>query len=155
MKKYATLLLLLFPISAMAENEVATPYSQLSGKQREYYAKVFNYVMDNVKEDQAFNWDAKTGKGTITAGKEYISKSKSLCRDFTETYEIGEKKGEIKASACKRDGNNGWCRITDENPHTCALEEPKGFIDSVTQDVDSALGKGNEMIRNTKDWWHR
>lgn len=145
----------MFSSYSFAEEQVATPYELLTDKQRAYYVKVFNYVMDNIKSEQSFDWDARTGKGSIRVGEEYASKSKSLCRDFTETYEIGDKKGEIKGSACKRDNGNGWCRITGSNPHTCSLEEPQGFIDSVTSDVDNALGKGNEIIRNTKDWWRR
>ncbi len=149
------LFLLLLPSEVFAENKNLTPNSELAGKQHIYYINVFNYVMDNIKAGESFHWDAGTGKGDIKVGEEYVSKSKAICRDFTETFEINNQTGKSNGAACKRDNSKSWCRLKDEDAHTCALEEPEGMTDKIIDGVENTLGKGNEMIRNTKDWWNR
>ncbi len=155
MKKIIVLILLFFPVLAVAEEKSINPAKELTGNQREYYVKIFNYVMEHVKPPEAFNWNSSVAKGNIKAGEEYLSKSKAQCRDFTETFEISGQLGRSEGTACKRDGNNGWCRISGENPRTCALENPEGITDKIMNDVDSVLGKSSEMMRNAKDWWGR
>lgn len=156
MKKFLLcLFFLLLPINVWAIVTNAAPTSKLDGKQRDYYLRVFNYVMDNIKNDEPYHWESNKEKGDIRVGEEYISKSKSLCRNFTETFVIDNQSGKSEGAACKRDGNNGWCRLKNTDAHTCALEEPEGFTDNLINDAEGVLGKGNEMIRNTKDWWNR
>lgn len=149
------LFFLLLPINVWAVESNTTPSDELEGKQRDYYLRVFNYTMDNSKDNKAYHWETGAAKGDIRVSKEYISKSKSLCRNFTETFKIDGQVGKSEGAACKRDGNNGWCRLKHEDAHTCALEEPQGVADKLMNDAEGALGKGNEMIRNTKDWWNR
>ncbi len=156
MKKiFYFLFLLLLPVHVFAASKNLTPNSGLTGKQQLYYINVFNYVMDNIKVGESFHWDAGTGKGDIKVGEEYVSKSKAICRDFTETFEINNEAGKSQGAACKRDNNNGWCRLKNEDAHTCLLEEPAGITDKIIDSVEDTLGKSNEMIRNTKDWWNR
>lgn len=111
--------------------------------------------MENVKEGNSFKWNVSVGNGEIFVGKIYLSKSKSMCRDFKEIFAIGENKGKIEGVSCKRDGNNGWCRLKKENAHTCALEEPQGFFDQITNDFESTVNQSSEWWRGTKDWWYR
>ena len=145
---------MLLSSQVFAENKKSTPYSDLTGKQRAYYINVFNYVMDNIKADESFHWDAGTGKGDIKVGKDYISKSKAVCRDFTETFEINNELGKSNGVACRRDNGNSWCRLKKEDAHTCVLEEPQGITDKIINNVESTLGQGDEIIRNSKDWWN-
>ncbi len=155
MKALFILLILSLPFQAMARGSYLNPSTELSGKQREYYIKTFNYAMNNVKDEKPYQWKVGTAKGEIRIGKEYISKSKSLCRNFTETFVIDDQTGTSEGAACKRDGNNGWCRLKNTDAHTCALEEPEGTFEKFTNDAEGTLDKGNEIIRNTKDWWNR
>mgnify|MGYP001591778159 FL=1 len=150
------LFLLLLALPAFAEDSNITTENELTGKQRIYYIRVFNYTMDNIKANESFHWDAIPNKGDIHVGEEYISKSKALCRDFTETFEINKKAEKRSGTACKRDGNNGWCKLKNtDKASTCALEEPQGITDKVINNIESTLGTGGEMLRNTKDWWGR
>lgn len=150
---YLCLFFLLLPASAWA-GEKTTPYNGLTGKQHEYYLRVFDYTMDNIPAEKPFHWDAITASGNIRVSEKYISKSQASCRNFSETFVINNIQGADEGVACKRDGK-GWCRLKNENAHTCALEEPQGITDKILGDVDKVVGSSKEMMRSTRDWFGR
>lgn len=155
MNKLFLLCLLLMPASLWAETYVGSPANLLAGNQREYYQRIFNYVMENYKDEKPYEWKSGAEKGSILVSKQYISKSKSLCRNFSESFVVNGEAGKYEGVTCKREGNNGWCRLKNDNARTCALEEPEGTVDKIMRDADGAMDKSNEFIRNTKDWWNR
>ncbi|MEK6746828.1 MAG: hypothetical protein AABY33_07345 [Pseudomonadota bacterium] len=148
------LLLLFMPLNLMAETYVGSPADLLSGSQREYYQRVFNYVMEHYKDEKPYEWKSGAEKGSIRVSKQYISKSKSLCRNFSESFVVDGESGKYEGVACKRE-SKGWCRLKSEDVHTCALEQSEDITDKIMRDADGAVDKGNEFIRNTKDWWNR
>jgi hypothetical protein len=150
---YLCLFLLTISNSAWAADKT-TPSNGLAGKQLNYYLRVFDYTMDNMEAGKSFHWDAGTASGNIRVSEEYISKSKATCRNFTETFIIDNIAGTSEGAACKRDGK-GWCRLKNEDAHTCALEEPQGFTDRFLNGMDRTIGSSKEMMRNTRDWWNR
>lgn len=153
---YILPLIILLPSVAWAAGKNTPPYSDLSKENREYYVKIFNYTMDNVADNQIYHWDAGTAKGDIRVGKKYISKSKSICRDFAETFVIDNQSGKNEGSACERSGEGkGWCRLKHSDAHTCALETPQGISDQLLNNAETTLEKGTELLRNSKDWWGR
>lgn len=148
------LLLLFMPINLMAETYVGSPADLLDGSQREYYQRVFNHIMENHKDEKPYEWKSGAEKGSIRVSKQYISKSKSLCRNFAESFVVDGEAGQYEGVACKREGK-GWCRLKSEDALTCALEQSEDITDKIMRDADGAVDKGNEFIRNTKDWWNR
>ncbi|MEQ1789450.1 MAG: hypothetical protein ABL857_03295, partial [Rickettsiales bacterium] len=118
-----------------------------------YYFNIFYYTMDNIKAGESFHWESGTAKGDIRVGKKYTSKSKVVCRNFIETFTVKGKAGRSEGAACKRSGNDGWCRLKHEDVHNCALEPPRTTTDKILNDVDSTLGKSGEMLRKAGSWW--
>ena len=153
-KLFLCLFLLVLPTGLWAA-EIESPADELKGNQREYYIRIFNYVMDNIKDDKPYHWKSGTGEGDIRVSKEYTSKSKSLCRNFTETFVIANQAERSAGVACKRNGNSGWCRLKNEDAHTCAFEAPQNLTDQLMEDADGVVNKGNEIIRDTQGWWNR
>lgn len=149
------LLLLFAPTSLWAGTPVPSPADSLAGEQRIYYLRIFNYVMENNTDNKPYEWKTGAAKGSIRVSKQYTSKSKALCRNFSESFFIDGETKKYEGAACKRDENKGWCRLRNGDAHTCALEEPEDTMDKIMRDTDSIMGEGNEFMRNTKDWWNR
>lgn len=140
---------------APADGKDKLLYSGLNEYQRDYYFRVFDYTMDNIKAGKSYHWDARVAKGDIAVGEKYLSKSQSICRNFTEIFEVGKQAEKNEGVACKRNGGNGWCKLKYQDARTCALENPQNTTDKMLNDTDSVLDKGEEFLRNTKDWWNR
>ncbi len=158
MKKIFLFLLFLLPPlqTAYADDATYEEYStELNDKQREEYLKVFNYTMDSKADDISYHWKSGTASGDIRAGKKYISKSKSVCRNFSETYKVGDEKGQAKGAGCKRKGKPGWCKLDlEKDALTCALEPPDGFLEQIGDDTENMFRKGGDMMRGAKNWWN-
>ncbi|MEZ5691065.1 MAG: hypothetical protein R3D71_05315 [Rickettsiales bacterium] len=148
--------LLLFIISVIvckpsfASNDSESPRSYLTGEQLAYYNKIFNYVMDYVGVDKSHKWNSSLASGEIYVGKPYISKSKSICRNFSEKFELNSKNisKNYKAIACQRN-NGSWCRLSLKSEAlTCALEKPNGELDLIMRDVGDFMADHKDTI----DW---
>ncbi len=143
---------LLPPKISLALESAPTPADMLVSYELDYYLQVFNYVMDSNQETFIFHWSSNSGNGNISVGKEYLSKSKTVCRNFADTFEITRPHGEATAAGCKRLGANGWCRVHDGDAHTCALESPNSAADKILDSTSSAIDKGTEFLNKTTDW---
>ena len=127
------MLLLFFsfaPLQALAADAAQAP--GLSSAEQSYYEKVFYYTMDNVQPGQKFDWASYSGKGTINVDAPFVSKSGSTCRNFSETYTVQGKEGAGKGVACKRGGEEGWCKLKTDNALTCAMEGPPSLFTGAT-----------------------
>jgi hypothetical protein len=112
------------PSAAFAVSVLPAELSGLASAEKSYYEKVFDYSMDVMKPNEAYTWKSYGGSGNITPGELFLSKSKAKCRTFGENFNIGERTGAAEGVACKRDGNDGWCRLKKDNALTCAMETP-------------------------------
>jgi hypothetical protein len=117
---------LLSPWTAMAA--ATSPLARLAPAEQTYYAKSFNYTMDNIQPGQKFDWASYSGKGSITVDKPFVSKSGSSCRNFTETFTVKGVSGGDRGVGCKRGGEEGWCRLSPSSALTCALDEPANSL---------------------------
>ncbi len=113
----------LLPLASVSAGHAST-LNQLSSAEQSYHEKIFDYVMDTIDPDKTYDWASFSGKGTIKVGEPFISKSKSACRPFSEDYNIQGSGGKIRGYACKRSGDEGWCRLKPNAMLTCALENP-------------------------------
>jgi hypothetical protein len=96
----------------------------LDDAERTYYAQIFTYTMDNVAGGQKFQWNTHSGGGTIAVEEVFISKSGVPCRRYFEQFKVHQVDGALKGVACKRQGDDGWCRLKPTNAYTCAMEDP-------------------------------
>lgn len=95
----------------------------MSDAEKAYYIQIFNHAMSHTYDDQHYPWESFNSKGSITPLKTYASKSKSLCRRYSETFVIGSYGGQQEGVTCKRKGKAGWCRLKIGDAETCALED--------------------------------
>jgi len=101
---------------------------ELSDVEKQYYIQVFDYVMTNLNAKDKYDWKSSDPNlGTIVVGETFISKSSSTCRAFSESYIIGDNKSTAEGIACKREGNEGWCRLKKTDAQTCAMEGSSTF----------------------------
>lgn len=102
------------------------PEASLSGTptaaDQSYHGQIFDYVMTAVEPGVSYAWKTTSVRGAITADAGYKSKSGSLCRAFREEIETAYAKGQQQGIACKRGGDDGWCRLNKDNAQTCAME---------------------------------
>lgn len=120
---------------------------ELSDVEKGYYIKVFDYVMNVLKDNESYAWqssDVNTGK--ITVGTLFTSKSSSLCRPFSESFVIGDYQGNYDGIACKRGGSEGWCRLKKSDALTCALEDPANTINFNFPGVNTHVTIGTPSI---------
>lgn len=96
----------------------------LSPAELEYYRQVFDYTMTNIEAGKPYEWGSYGGKGAISPGVLFISKSQSACREFSENIQIGGRLETRDGIACRREGGNGWCRLRKDQALTCAMETP-------------------------------
>ena len=90
--------------------------------EKAYYIQMFNHAMSHVHDGQRYAWESYNSKGAFKPSNTYASKSKSLCRRFTEDYTIGQHSGTQEGVTCKRKGKAGWCRLKIGDAETCAME---------------------------------
>ena len=130
----------------------AAMFGGFSDPERGYYQKIFIYAMDTLAAGESYDWKTYSGSGEITAEALFVSKSKSNCRNFTERFSIGGNKTAYEGIACKRGGDEGWCRLTKQDVLTCALEQPAGSlpvaIPSINIDSGSNNGKAGQPVQN-------
>lgn len=114
------IIILLFaaPVFAAA----VSPLYNLSDAEKSYYDKVFVYTMDNIKAGDKYDWASYSGKGSLKVSESYVSKSGSTCRNFDESFTVQGQSGGGKGVACKRAGDDGWCKLKPDNALTCAME---------------------------------
>lgn len=136
---------------------VTNPMAGLNEAERDYYNQSFSYAMQTMKLDQVYEWRTTTSYGSIRAGKTFLSKSKTRCRSFSETFEIHGKVGELQGYGCKRDERDGWCKLREGNMLNCALEPPDNIIDKVIDGASKAKGNANTRILTAEynfwSWW--
>ena len=133
--RYSAFLIGLMLVIAPAYAAQQSLLASLSDAEKSYYIKVFDYTMETVKAGEPYGWESYNGKGSIVAGEPFASKSKALCRKFTESYAIGGKNGGGGGVACRRDGDNGWCRLRETDALTCAMESPNYFTNQGVESV--------------------
>lgn len=94
----------------------------MAAAEKAYYIQSFNHAMSHYLNGQTYAWESYNSKGTITPKDTYVSKSKSLCRNYVEEFTIGTYSGKQQGVTCKRNGKAGWCRLKPDNAETCAME---------------------------------
>lgn len=94
----------------------------LTAAEQQYYLTMFDYTMDNVQPGHSQSWSTHSANGRITVEEPFLSKSKSNCRRYTESIAFANKQHASQGVACKRQGDNGWCRLKENGPLTCAME---------------------------------
>lgn len=110
----------------------------------EYLEKSFDYAMDNTPKGEYLDWSVAAVNGRIAAGEEYTSKRNSECRRYVEVARTYEAQKVDSGIACKRQGDKeGWCRIHEGNPETCALEVPESIL---KKRMRYAIMTGNQTI---------
>lgn len=121
----------------------AEPSAVLTESEQKYYDTIFSYVMENTPPDGTYSWQQNTSSGTLRAGDRFTSKSKSLCRKYTEAFNINGHKGTAEGYGCRRadeDNEGSWCRLHEGNVLTCALEQPQDFLGWISRE-------GNDNLR--------
>ena len=118
-------------------------FSALSDAEKAYYEKMFDYSMDMMRPGQGYDWQTYGGKGKITAGEPFVSKSNVHCRPFDEVFYAGETPYRYEGIACKRQGREGWCRLKKTDALTCALERMES---PVTKGARQVILKGGEVV---------
>lgn len=128
MKKYtatpiALVLAAVIPMFSSIGTVYASPFTGLSDAEQSYHDQIFDYVMNTVNPNEKHDWASYGGKGTITVGQVFASKSKANCREYTEDFNVQGTAGKIKGYACRRSNGDGWCRLKEnQEVLSCALE---------------------------------
>lgn len=123
------LIFLLLPGLAAAAAQPSS-LSALSDAERSYYDQIFGYTMENLQPGDKYEWKTYSGNGVIHVSEVFTSKSGSACRNYTETFAVQNVPGAYQGVACRRRGEEGWCRLKPGNAHTCAMED-RGFMFSM------------------------
>ncbi len=145
------------PHGAWADDDdeyVESSEPKLNEKQQEYYLNTFNNTMDNTADDQSNHWQMGNASGNIRVSRKYISKSKSICRNYSENMQINDQITQNKGSACKRKGKKGWCKLKYDDAHTCAFEPPDGVIEEIMDSTEKMSEQTGNMMRGAKNWWN-
>lgn len=142
-----------FAALGISSAHAAPPAAGLSDAEQEYYEKVFDYAMGTVKPGETYKWESYGGKGEIAPGENFVSKSKAVCRNFTESYAIGGKQGKADGIACRREGREGWCRLKEGNALTCALEETASDMQKRLKDANDVAAVGKSWTERIRGWF--
>lgn len=118
----------------------------LSDNEREYHSFVFDYAMGNLPAGKHYDWKTFESSGRIVVGDAFTSKSKSLCRPFSEEYHFSGMSGVMTGYGCKREGREGWCMLSNDNMLSCALEPSDGGIGDVLNAAAGAVPSGGVTI---------
>lgn len=89
----------------------------------EYIEKSFDYAMETLKDGDAFDWSAAGVNARISASAIFLSNQKADCRHYVEIMRTADSQRTEKGLACKRSGEQGWCRLSYDVPQSCALEK--------------------------------
>lgn len=108
-----------------------------------YVEKTFNYAMDNLKQGEHMDWSVAGINGRISVGKLYQSKMKVECRNYVEIARSYVAQNTEAGIACRRQGNEGWCRLGPNVPQSCALEVMES---SFSKSMRFAAMQGSHMI---------
>jgi hypothetical protein len=122
----------------------------LSNAEVNYRTKMFDYAMDNVAANQKYTWTSPSARATIVVEDFYTSKSKADCRKYTEEYIVGKEQFTTIGTACRRSGDNGWCRIPPGGAETCALESPSSAEGTVMQKAGDAAESASDVLGKAK-----
>lgn len=133
------------------------PLSKLDREDREYYNLSFSYAMDSTLTDDFYEWRTATAEGKIRPGQRFANNEGHTCRPFAETFKVGKMLGQASGFGCKRQGENGWCKLHDGNMLTCALDKQEGMLDKIGREATSAGQRGSlfkdEAESSFWDWW--
>lgn len=135
--------ILSFLVFISSSTSWANPVNMLEDHDRDYYIRIFDYVMEYSTNANPYPWKANQGTGTISVGRKYMSKQNVICRDFYESYLINKQAGTARGAGCKREKDKGWCKIRENDPRTCALENRTGD--------GEALDKASEYLKNADE----
>ncbi|MDE3060528.1 MAG: hypothetical protein KGJ06_05915 [Pseudomonadota bacterium] len=111
--------------------------SLLSEAEQSYYQQVFAYVMENIQPGQHYDWQSYGGRGTIAVGDAFTSKSGTVCRRFSESFQVQSFPGSDVGVGCRRVGRDGWCKLRPGNAMTCAMESPGYWFNMPTVSMPS------------------
>lgn len=127
--------------------------ARMDEAERDYYDKLFDYVMDNRADGQTYDWKSYRAYGRLTpASKE--THENTVCRPFHEIIGLkDESEAAFNGIACKRVGSDGWCRLPKGELRSCALEKPRSFLGRLEHEKQGLVFKGSEALRQTKENW--
>jgi len=125
---------------------------ELTDVEQKYYREIFDYTMTAVPAGESFEWQTVNGMGKIHASTPFTSKSGAFCRNFWETYAIGGENGKNEGIACKRDGQEGWCRLKKTHALTCAMESPGGIVEKTVRSTEDVIKAGKDALGKVKNW---
>lgn len=109
----------------------------------EYLERSFDYAMDNLKSGEQFDWSTAGVNGRIAVGDEYQSKQKATCRNYIEIARTYDSQKIDSGIACKRDDEDGWCRLHIGNAESCALEVAES---PYAKRMRYAILQGNQIL---------
>ena len=112
-----------------------SPLALLADAEKTYYENIFDYSMVTVQPNQKYDWASYSGKGTITLGDTFISKSGATCRNFHETFIVQGHNGIDQGVGCKRRGKDGWCKLDLNKAKTCSFEDTSRMFGGVGIDT--------------------
>lgn len=145
------------PVKVTEVSKTPLPFNMLTSAEQEFYHNSFNYAMDTLADNTTYEWRAAKAFGTITAGRHYISKSQSNCRNFSETYTFGSSAGYMDGVGCKRKGSEGWCKLRAGDMLSCAFEPPETIFDMIEMQANKAVDITNNSTNRAKwsiqKWW--
>ena len=127
-------------------------FAELSDAEKDYYLKVFAYVMETVQPGQPYAWQTYGAKGVISAQEKFLSKSKYDCRSYAEIFYVGTTPYPYEGVACKRQGREGWCRLKKTDALTCALEPPENTLEETLRDARDAREHGKGVWGKFQGW---
>jgi hypothetical protein len=130
--------------SGISAIPATSPLTGVRSVEQDYYVQVFDYTMSSIPAGQSYDWKSTSANGTISPDETFTSKSDYTCRKYKETIVMGGQEKHDEGSACKRKGQNGWCRLKENEADTCALEKPSSIFGGIS------LGSG-DVGENTKD----
>lgn len=135
-----------FPVAPPSVLPKDTTATRLTDAEVEYYRQVFDYTMAVTKAGEHYDWESYSGKGSLTPGEVFVSKSGANCRSFSETYTIGTTSASAEGVACKREGKDGWCRLRKVDAQTCAMEPPASLAEKATRGTQDAVGAAKDVM---------
>jgi hypothetical protein len=131
-----------------------SPLTGVRSVEQDYYVQVFDYTMTSIPAGQSYDWKSSSANGTISPGENFTSKSGYTCRKYAEIIIFAGKEQHAEGAACRRKGQDGWCRLKENEADTCALEKPSGIFGGISlgsgdvnENFKGVLGKINGFFR--------
>ncbi len=122
------------------------PFRHLTEDERDYYDRVFSYAMETQAEDQEFPWKTYASYGIFMAKAPFESKQGTVCRPFQERFTIGGESSAYAGFACRRVGEEGWCKLKEGDFLSCALSPRPSFVDQAVEDAERTLQRGENSL---------